>query len=124
MTSVNLGVNWEPSPEWELDFDAGWSQRTSIAKSRAVVDLDLKDSVYQDVNGETLLESASLATGLVSREVDRQQYRAWGQVRRRLFRDWWIRLTAEYIRQDVKGVSANRYRIGAGVSYDLPSITF
>ena len=124
VTSVNLGVNWEPSPEWELDFDAGWSQRTSIAKSRAVVDLDLKDSVYQDVNGETLLESASLATGLVSREVDRQQYRAWGQVRRRLFRDWWIRLTAEYIRQDVKGVSANRYRIGAGVSYDLPSITF
>ena len=124
VTSVNLGMNWEPTPDWELNFDAGWSQRTSIAKSLAVVDLDLKDSIYQDLNGEPLLESASLPTRVVSREIDRQQYRAWGQVRRRLFRDWWIRLTAEYIRQDVKGVSANRYRIGAGVSYDLPSIAF
>jgi hypothetical protein len=124
VTSVNLGINWEPSPDWELDFDAGWSKRTSIAKSLAVVDLDLKDSIYQDLDGETLLESASLPTGVEARAVDREQYRAWGQVRRRLFRDWWIRLTAEYIRQDVRGVSANRYRIGAGVSYDLPSIAF
>ena len=131
VTSANLNLDWEPDPRWELAFNAGWSQRTSLVSSLAFTgDVDLRDSVYTDLNGLPVLESSSLPTRVVKQQVDRYQYRAWAQVRHRVFEtrqwgDWWLRLSAEYIRVEESGTdSTNRYRIGAGVAYDLPPIEF